>query len=290
MKSLKKTILSFAFAASTLGAAAADPGVVRFNDEAADTVRLNKMLVEASAKRVAHAEEYVAIFGEQFADVPYKGHTLEHSPEQLTVNLDSLDCTTFVETAIALALTASERRWSWRDFVYNLQRIRYRQGRIDGYPSRLHYICDWALDNTARGNFADVTNRFPKVNHVVKTISFMSENADKYPALADSATLAKIKNVEIGYRNHRFPYIKTIDAGDKATKGEFRQGDVVAFTSNIKNLDVTHMGIIVLRDGAPHVLHASQTAGKVLVSDLPLDKFLKRNRNFTGVRVFRIID
>ncbi len=290
MKSLKKTISAVAAVTMTLGASAADPGFVRFNNEAADTVRLNTMLVEASHLRIPNTGEYVAWFGEHFIDTPYKAHTLERSPEQLTVNLDSLDCTTFVETSLALAITAGERRWSWRDFVDNLQRIRYRQGRIDGYPSRLHYICDWALDNTSRGNFAEVTNRFPKVNYAVKSISFMSENADKYPALADSATLAEIKNVEIGYRNHRYPYIKTIDISEKSTKAEFRQGDVVAFTSNIKNLDVTHMGIIVLRDGVPHVLHASMSGGKVLVSEIPLDKFLKRNRSFTGVRVFRITD
>ena len=118
----------------------------------------------------------------------------------------------------------------------------------------------------------------------------MSENADKYPALADSATLANIKNVEIGYRNHRYPFIKTIDTSEKNTKAEFRQGDIVAFTSTLKNLDVTHMGIIVVRDGAPYVMHASLSAGKVLISETPLDKFLKRNRSFTGVRVFRLTE
>lgn len=290
MKAIKNTLLAIAAAASAICANAADNGLVRWPNEAADTVRLNTMLVEASALRPARPGEYVAWFGEKFLDTPYKAHTLEHAPEQLTVNLDSLDCTTFVETALALAITAQERRWSWRDFIYNLRRIRYRQGSVDGYASRLHYICDWALDNTARGNFSEVTNRFPKVNYVVKTISFMSENADKYPALADSATLANIKNVEIGYRNHRYPFIKTIDTSEKNTKAEFRQGDIVAFTSTLKNLDVTHMGIIVVRDGAPYVMHASLSAGKVLISETPLDKFLKRNRSFTGVRVFRLTE
>lgn len=263
---------------------------VRFHNEKSDTTRLTTLLDRAAKMKFKSPEERVAFFGRQFIGTPYGAHTLEGEQEILTVNLDSLDCTTFVETALAMAITAQERRWSWRDFIYNLRRIRYRQGSVDGYASRLHYICDWALDNTARGNFSEVTNRFPKVNYAVKTISFMSENADKYPALADSATLANIKNVEIGYRNHRYPFIKTIDTSEKNTKAEFRQGDIVAFTSNLKNLDVTHMGIIVVRDGAPYVMHASLSAGKVLISETPLDKFLKRNRSFTGVRVFRLTE
>lgn len=263
---------------------------VRFHNEKSDTTRLTTLLDRAAKMKFKSPEERVAFFGRQFIGTPYGAHTLEGEQEILTVNLDSLDCTTFVETALALAITAQERRWSWRDFIYNLRRIRYRQGSVDGYASRLHYICDWALDNTARGNFSEVTNRFPKVNYAVKTISFMSENADKYPALADSATLANIKNVEIGYRNHRYPFIKTIDTSEKNTKAEFRQGDIVAFTSTLKNLDVTHMGIIVVRDGAPYVMHASLSAGKVLISETPLDKFLKRNRSFTGVRVFRLTE
>ena len=48
-----------------------------------------------------------------------------------------------------------ENRKSWRDFIYNLKRMRYRSGEINGYPSRLHYVSDWIVDNRFRGNFAD---------------------------------------------------------------------------------------------------------------------------------------
>lgn len=68
----------------------------------------------------------------------------------------------------------------------------------------------------------------------------------------------------------------------------FHNGDIVAFTSTVDNLDVSHMGIITVRNGEPYVIHASSSAGKVVLSDVPLDKFVKRNRNFTGVRVFRL--
>lgn len=263
-------------------------GNARFHNEASDTTRINELLVDAAAQRLKTPEERVAYIAKKFIGTPYVAHTLEQEPEMVTVNLDELDCTTFVETVMALAYTVGEGRTSWRDFVYNLERLRYRGGEADGYSSRLHYISDWAVDNIHRGNIEDATRLFPKINYIVRSIDFMTENRDKYPALADDETYAKMKNVEIGYRNHRFPYLKTLDLGDKFTKAAFHEGDVVALVTTMKNLDVTHMGIIVKIDGEPYLLHASSSNGKVEISGKPLVEFMKRNRSLAGVRVFRL--
>ena len=265
---------------------------VRFHNEKSDTLRLTTMLDKASAMRFSNPEERVAFFGRQFIDTPYGAHTLEGEPEILTVNLDSLDCTTFVETAMALAYTVVERRTSWRDFIYNLRRLRYRNGEVDGYPSRLHYIADWVVDNQHRGNFQDATRNFPKFNELSRTIDFMSMNRDKYPALADDANYNRMRRIEEGYRQHRFPYIKTVDLQNKAIKAAFHNGDVVALVSNLKNLDVTHMGIVIKEspDAEPYLLHASSSDGKVEISQRPLDDFLKKNRQWLGVRVFRLYE
>lgn len=131
-------------------AAALPASALRFGCEATDTTRINDLLVDLVARDIASPTARTAYAAQKFIGVPYAAHTLEGSPEQLTVRLDSLDCTTFVETVLALSYTAGERRSSWRDFVYNLERLRYRNGRIDGYPSRLHYISDWA-STTATG-------------------------------------------------------------------------------------------------------------------------------------------
>ena len=48
--------------------------------------------------------------------------------------MQRMDCTTFVENVAAMAITISEGRSSWHDMVYNLERLRYRQGHLDGYP------------------------------------------------------------------------------------------------------------------------------------------------------------
>lgn len=265
---------------------------VRFHNEQADTLRISQMLDAAGAEHFATPEERVAFFGHRLIGTPYGAHTLENADgtEVLTINLDSIDCTTFVETALALAYTIGERRSSWRDFVYNLRRLRYRGGEVDGYPSRLHYIADWAVDNIHRGNLRDATRDFPRYSEISRTIDFMTGHRSLYPALADSANYARMRSVESGYRLHRFPYIKTIDLNNKAIKAAFHNGDVVALVSKLPDLDVTHMGIIVKDSPAaePYLMHASSAHGVVEISKLPLSEFMKRNRQWLGMRVFRL--
>lgn len=261
---------------------------VRFNNETTDTTRITEILIDAATKNFKTPSERAGYIARKFIGTPYVANTLEVSPELVTVNLDGLDCTTFVENVLAMAYTVGEGRTSWRDFVYNLERLRYRGGEVNGYASRLHYICDWFVDNIHRGNIEDATRLFPRVNYVVRTIDFMSSNRDKYPALADSAEFERIKSIEIGYRSHRFPYLKTNDIGGKYTKAVFRDGDAVALVSSMKNLDVTHMGFIVIENGEPYLLHASSTNGKVEISSMPLADYMKRNRSLIGVRVIRL--
>lgn len=261
---------------------------VRFHNIASDTTRINEILKKAASEKFDNPSNLCGAIARIFIDKPYVAHTLEDSVEMISVNIDQLDCTTFVETVLALAYTVNERRTSWQDFVFNLERIRYRNGQLNGYASRLHYICDWMADNTYRGNLEDATKNMPKVFYVTRSIDFMSNHRDRYPALRDSAEFERIKNVEIGYRNHRFPYIKTNDLNNKFVKASLRDGDAIAFVSNLKDLDVTHMGFIVIIDGEPHALHASSSHGKVEITSQPLYDFMKKNRHFIGIRVIRL--
>lgn len=262
---------------------------INWHNEAADTTRITELLKEGATKKFDTPSAAVSWYAKKFIDTPYVAHTLEGEEEMLTVNLDELDCTTFVELALALAFTTEENRQNWQDFTYNLKRMRYRGGEIDGYSSRLHYICDWAIDNIHRGNIVDVTRNIPSAKDMIKTIDFMTANRGSYPSLKDSVQFERIKNIENGYHNHKFPYIKTSDLANKETLKYLREGDIVAFVSTIKNLDVTHLGILVRDgDGKLKVLHASSTDGKVEISDSPLPQFVKRNPKWAGARFFRL--
>lgn len=271
------------------------PGQVRFHDIARDTVRLTQMLAEVNALNLKTPGDRIVAFGEHLLNTPYVAHTLEADsigdPEKLTVNLDGIDCTTFVETVTALAMTVEEGRTNWHDYLYNLEKLRYRGGEMDGYASRLHYACDWIVNNRSKGIITEVTDQMPGVRYAEKTIDFMTANRDRYPALADSLTFERVKNTESGYHLHRYPYIRTNDTGARKALKIYRNGDILAFTSSLKNLDVTHMGILVIdANGTPRVMHASSSQGKVVISDLPLADFLKHNRSLTGIRVLRLLE
>lgn len=269
--------------ALSLCANAIVPAEVRFHDEDRDTTKITNVLLELEGANLTSPEAIVAAAGSKFLGTPYVGGTLEGSPEQLTVNTDELDCTTFVETALALALTIESHRSSWRDYINNLENIRYRGGRVNGYASRLHYVSDWIVDNSHRGNLVEVTERVGRADSKVKTLDFMSGHRSSYPALADSANFAGIKSVEVGFRSHKYPYIKAINLGT----ARLRDGDVVALTTNTAGLDVTHMGIVKMVDGVPHLMHASSKEKKVVVDKLSLADYMKRNRT-QGIRVIRI--
>lgn len=267
----------------SITACAVMPAEVRFHNENADTTKITEILIELDAQQFDSPESLVAAAADKFIGTPYVGGTLECSPEQLTVNTEELDCTTFVETVLALALTVESRRTSWRDYINTLEQLRYRNGRVNGYASRLHYISDWIVDNSHRGNLTEVTERIGRADSKIKTLDYMSSHRDAYPALADSANFAGIKNVEVGYRSHKYPFIKP----SNLSSAQLRDGDVVALTTNTPGLDVTHMGIIKMVDGTPHLIHASSKQQKVVIDKLSLADYMRRNRT-QGIRVIRL--
>lgn len=273
--------------AFSLSAHAILPQEAKFHNETQDTLRINRLLTMAAKEKSPEAR--VAIVGKEFLGTPYVAGTLEGDEETVTINLDELDCTTFVETALVMAATAGEGHTSWRDYVYNLEKFRYRGGTVNGYASRLHYFSDWIVDNVHRGNVKEYTTRMPINDWTVKTIDFMSTNRDKYPALADSTQFERVKNIEIGYRNHRFPFIKSSRLSNKEIIASLKEGDIVAITTKVPGLDVSHMGIIIMKNGVPHLMHASSKLGKVVIDELTLAEYLKRNGG-SGIRIVRLAE
>ena len=96
-----------------------------------------------------------------FLDKPYVRGTLDiKEVESLVINTDSVDCTTFVE--YVLASLVSGRLPDKNDLSYRsaLQKIRYRNGTINDYSSRLHYFTDWINENQKNGFILEVTDQF----------------------------------------------------------------------------------------------------------------------------------
>lgn len=285
---IRNILLTGITALSVQHANAILPSEVRWHNEANDTTKITNILISASELQAKSPNEIVAFIGKEFLGAPYVAGTLEGSPEMLTINVDEFDCTTYIDVVAAMAITIEERRNSWQDFLHNLERMRYRQGKVDGYASRLHYISDWIVTNSHNGLLKDVTDRLTQSSYQVKTIDYMSRHRDRYPALKDSTQYERIKNMEVGYRSHRYPYIKSTTLMGKNGTKILKEGDIVALTTKTDGLDVSHMGIIIIEKDGAHLMHASSKEGKVIIDKLPLDEYLRKNRNISGIRVIRI--
>jgi hypothetical protein len=221
-------------------------------------------------------------YGLSFLGLPYLPDSLDDTgAERLIVNLHGFDCVTLVETCLALARTVRAGGWDASDYARELERIRYRGGRRDGYPSRLHYFEDWLEDNAARGNLRLLAVP-PDGEPLIKTIDYMTTHREQYPVLAhDDAAYAALQATEAELNGRARFYIPKERAAGAAPN--LQTGDVLAFTTTTPGLLIGHTGLAYRRpDGAMHVLHAPNVGYPVMLSAQPLDAYLAAVPHLTG--------
>lgn len=242
------------------------------------------MEVLATGPEPATGEAMIAS-GKAFLGTPYVEKTLEVAgQEQLVVNLRGLDCTTFVENALAITRIVQAGERDWESYLSQLMLIRYRDGRLQGYPSRLHYFTDWIRDNSEKGLIRDITGDIGGVP-VEKRIDFMGTHPGSYPALSSEANLKEVRKIEAGLSS--IPYHVLPRESVARQEGRIQDGDIIALATRIPGLDVTHTGIALRqRDGRIYLLHAS-TQGEVMISQEPLAEYLKKIKGNTGILVAR---
>ncbi len=231
-------------------------------------------------------EEIVISVGKSFLATPYVAKTLEIDPdESLVINLQGLDCTTFVENVIAFSLMLKNNKDDFDSYTSYLQKIRYKDGILDGYASRLHYFSDWISNNEQKEIIKDITGEIGGIE-LKKNINFMSTHRELYPFLKDDQNFSKIKKSETNINESHFCYLPKDQIKDN--ENLINSGDIIAITTSIKGLDVSHTGIAIrLQTGRIHLLHAS-TKGEVLISEVPLATYLQKLKNNTGIMVSRI--
>lgn len=221
-----------------------------------------------------------------FLGTPYQGGTLDReAKEGIVVRFDSLDCTTFVETITALTRCINKDAIDFNSFVKELEIIRYRNGKCNGYESRLHYFSEWIYNNQTMG----ITEEILPSNFIVteqRAINFMSGNADKYSGITNSSILNEIKATEISLSAQPFSYIPK-DKVTLLTKEIVKEGDIIAIVTDIKGLDISHVGFATFVDGDIHLLHASSGKKEVVIDSLPLNEYLTKFKHHVGIRVIR---
>lgn len=233
--------------------------------------------------------DVVAFAGKQFLGAPYEAGTLDRAAaESLICNLATFDCVTLVENSLALARCIKENRLSYDAYRDALLKIRYRNGILNGYGSRLHYFTEWIADNEKKGYVRDVTREAGGVPYE-KTIHFMTAHRGSYPHLASDSAFALIKTAEASLASHQMYFIPK-DAVKRAS-ARIKNGDIIAVTTSIEGLDVSHTGI-ALRSGkgVVRLLHASDPGDSVRVSGTPLWEYLSKHPKQTGIMVARPVE
>ncbi len=234
--------------------------------------------------------EVIIEIGRSFIGTDYVSHTLEvNDEEQLVINLTGFDCNTFLENVLVFSRCIKQGKTTFEEYQNELTFIRYRDGEIDQYPSRLHYFIDWIHDNEKKGIVKDITKEIG--GELLKLdLSFMSAHPQYYKHLKenpDFIPIIKQQEEEISKRKYYFIPQGTI----AELENKIKDGDLIAFTSTVKGLDVNHVGFAVsLDDGRIHILHAPIEGSPVQITDLPLAEYVMKIEKDTGIIVVRALE
>ncbi len=229
------------------------------------------------------AETALAI-AQSFVGQLYESHTLEESPEGLICNLKNFDCYTFVESVLAL----TEARYGskkYSDYQQIVQKLRYRNGQIDGYASRLHYFSEW-IAQAQKNNFVrDITTKVSDNEPFSPTINFMTKHRKLYAQLSDDAVFEAIAESERRLSKSKKYYLPK----NKINEKFINEGDIIGITSNTPGLDFNHEGFAIRQHGRIYLLHASSDLKRVVISKEPLIDYLRKVKKHSGIVVLRLV-
>lgn len=258
----------------------------------AATARQFASVMQYGQKRADTTESIGALMqalGTQFDGAPYLEGTLDTvDTETLVVRLDGFDCVTFIETTFAMARGLAAGDTTYAGFARRLAEQRYRDGRLRGYCSRLHYLTEWMVDNEDRG-LVDRLGTELGGRPLPDTLDFMSTHRSDYDRFADDDSLfACVQDMEAALqaRQQRDPVRYVPQDSIRTVYDELRAGDIVGMVTSIEGLDVSHSGLVYARaDGGRGLLHASLSDGIVVSPDL--QRYVQTIDNQIGIVVAR---
>jgi hypothetical protein len=267
-----------------------DPDLARF-DGWTTAVRTAQLADRTVPLGLATARVGVLAVG-----TPYEAHLLDaylrrgDGPvaEPLTLSLTRFDCTSFVESSVAVARAARAGGTpSWKGFGREVERMRYRHGMRGDYTTRLHYFSEWVADGDKRCLLRDMGFALGGVEDR-RPLRYMTEHRDSYAALADDRVFKSMREME--KRLDRLSRRVIPTARIPEVEDRIQNGDVLGFATSTPGLDVTHCAI-AHRDsrGVLRVLHAPLAGGGVEMSRLALPQYVAQLRGASGIMVARPI-
>lgn len=253
-----------------------------------DSLIFNEYIAKFSVYNNIPENELLVLTAKHFLDKPYVASTLDKTDtEQLAINLREFDCTTFVESCWALTQTIKSKDYSFHNFFHILLNIRYRNGKIKDYTSRLHYVSDWISEHESHKRLNNISKKL-KGSLCTNTINFMSEHVSSYPQLKKSEKLwQEIKKVEASLNKAGGYYV--ISKGKiRNIEKYLKNGDIVAFATNITGLDFSHIGIVYINNEQVSFIHASSSAKKVVIERRTLNDYCLTSKRCNGITILRL--
>lgn len=231
--------------------------------------------------------EIIIEIGKSFIGTDYVAYTLEKGDkESLVVNLAGLDCYTFFESTFALSRCVKNGKTSFEDYLKEIEKLRYRGGKMNDYPSRLHYFSDWLFDINKRGIGKDVTKMIGG-ELIKKKIDFMSTHVDSYKRLKENPKfVTEIAAIEKEMSERDYYWIP--QAKIESVESKIQSGDIIGITTTVDGLDIAHTGIAIrMEDGRIHFMHAPIVGMKVQITKKPLADYIAGNKKQNGIMVLR---
>ena len=229
----------------------------------------------------------VEAVSELFLGVPYKLGPLGEGPNgefdrDPLIRFDAFDCTTFVETVMALSLDSNLEA-----ATRTLQKIRDKDGQI-GYAARNHFIeLDWVPNNVRAGYLRDITAEVAgkKAIKVSKTISKRRWYSRKSAASLEGSfsdnekksQLLKLRRLGKQFPDKRatltvLPLKALPQALASIPSGTI--ANLVHADKRYKDTIVSHQVLLIKKSDGWYVRHA---ASDKAVEDDPIDILAKNN-------------
>ncbi len=233
-------------------------------------------------------DEVLQKVADKFLGASYHAGLLDRGEtEQLFISLTEFDCVLFVETVLAFSRNLRSPDPTYENFVQNIQEVRYADGKLDGYCSRLHYFSEWIRDNQKRNIVRDLTAELGGIP-LKKTLNFMGNHWRKYSRMQNNeqnhqCILAMEQKLELAIQSEPLRYIPASKI--RSIYPLLKAGDIIAVTTDLQGLDATHTGLVYLSPNGVGFIHASPS-GKVKIS-ADLQGYVERVDHAIGIMVAR---
>lgn len=256
----------------------------------ADSQKVMSLFRKAQAVKPKSMQAYMVFFARQFKGIPYVAKTLEKNKEErLVVNLRQLDCTTYVETVLALSRCMEQAKPTFANYCAQLRLVRYAGGVVS-YPTRKHYFTYWIQQSAKQGLVKDIQSPNPPFRAVQSVkADYMTHHLNQYPMLTGKPEwVRKIKAMEESITGLKPRYIPTsaVDNSNLLRK-TVHDGDIIGIVTTKEGLEISHLGIAVWHKDGLHMLNASSLYHKVVEDSNLLRTYLRKQKTALGFRIVR---